>query len=214
MGTSEFNFGQALKECRERAKMSQEELASASELDRTYISMLERNVKAPTLTTLSRISSALQIKASALLNLAEIGQNFGDKNFSLKKDKVRFPFMGTSVSCGMPIGHDQLVEKEVQLEDFVVKNPKKTFFVKASGDSMAPTILDGDVLVIEASSKAKNEDIVLVQIGNDFTIKRLIKTSKEFRLIPDNLLYQELELSNDISVKICGIVVGFTRNLT
>jgi DNA polymerase V len=213
MGTVELNFGLALKECRERAKMSQEELALASELDRTYISMLERNVKAPTITTLSRIAKALKLKASTLLSLAETEYNFSDKNFSLKKDKVRFPFMGTAFSCGLPLSHDYKIEKEVQIEDFLVKNPKKTFFVKASGDSMAPTILDGDVLIIEASSKAKNEDIVLVQIGNDFTIKRLFKSSKDMRLLPDNLLYKELEFSEEISVEICGVVVGFARVL-
>jgi transcriptional regulator with XRE-family HTH domain len=64
MISSEVNFGLALRECRERANMSQEELALASELDRTYISMLERNVKAPTLTTLGKISAALKIKSS------------------------------------------------------------------------------------------------------------------------------------------------------
>jgi DNA polymerase V len=213
MISSKLNFGSALKECRERANMSQEELALASDLDRTYISMLERNVKAPTLTTLGKISTALKIKSSFLLDLAEQRMLLGGKIQSSKKDKVRFPFMGTSVSCGMPIGNDYKIEKEVQLEDFVVKNPKKTFFVKASGNSMAPTILDGDVLVIEATSKAKNEDIVLVRYGSDFTIKRFIKTEDKIRLLSDNLHYRELDLTEDKPILVLGVVVGLTRIL-
>ena len=213
MINSEVNFGLALRECRERANMSQEELALASELDRTYISMLERNVKAPTLTTLGKISAALKIKSSFILDLAEQKLLLRGRVHSSKKDKVRFPFMGTSVSCGMPIGNDYIIEKEVQLEDFVVKNPKKTFFVKASGNSMAPTIIEGDILVIEATSKAKNDDIVLVRYGSDFTIKRFIKTDKAYRLLPDNLHYRELELTDEKPVLIFGVVVGLTRIL-
>ena len=214
MSKSELNFGVALKECRERAHMSQEELAFASQLDRTYVSMLERNLKAPTLTTLNRICAALNIKTSLLLSLAESGSRFETRNHLSKKDKLRLPFMGTSVSCGTPLVHDYKIEKEVQLEDFVVKNPKKTFFVKASGESMAPTIRDGDILVIEATAKASHEDIVLVRIGLDFSIKRFIKTEKSFRLLPDNLQYKELELSPERPVLILGIVVGLTRLLS
>jgi SOS-response transcriptional repressor LexA len=209
MSKAELRFGVALKEYRERAQMSQEELALESELDRTYISMLERNVKSPTLTTLSKISSALKIKTSDLMFLAEHWESS-----SSKKEKIRLPFMGTSVSCGLALVHDYKIEKEAQLEDFIVKNPKKTFFVKASGDSMSPTIIDGDVLVIEATSKAKSDDIVLIRIGNDFTIKRLVKTEKLIRFLPDNIQYKELDHSVENPALVLGIVVGFTRNLT
>ena len=78
---------------------------------------------------------------------------------------------------------------------------------------MAPTILDGDVLVIEATSKAKNEDIVLVRYGSDFTIKRFIKTEDTIRLLSDNLHYRELDLTEDKPILILGVVVGLTRIL-
>ena len=42
-------FGHALRELREAREYSQEDLANESDLDRTYISMLERGIKNPTL---------------------------------------------------------------------------------------------------------------------------------------------------------------------
>lgn len=51
--------------------LSQEELAFAAGLHRTYISLLERGLKSPTLNTLSCISSALAIRASDLVRGAE-----------------------------------------------------------------------------------------------------------------------------------------------
>ncbi|MBC7539780.1 MAG: hypothetical protein H7281_13245 [Bacteriovorax sp.] len=42
------------------------------------------------------------------------------------------------------------------------------------------------MLVIELSSKTKNNDIVLAQIDSDFTVKRYFKNQKELRLVPYN----------------------------
>ncbi|MNW17193.1 helix-turn-helix protein [compost metagenome] len=51
--------------------MSQESLAFQSNLDRTYISMLERGVHQPTLSSLFALSAALNLKASDLVKLIE-----------------------------------------------------------------------------------------------------------------------------------------------
>jgi SOS-response transcriptional repressor LexA len=77
---------------------------------------------------------------------------------------------------------------------------------------MSPTILDGDMLVIELSSKAKNDDIVLAQVDNDFTVKRYFKNQKELRLVPDNQLFKEIQLGDNQQILICGIIVGVLRS--
>lgn len=60
-------FATALKHYRELAKISQEELAASSGLDRTYISQLERGLKSPTLNTLERLASCLDVNVQYLL---------------------------------------------------------------------------------------------------------------------------------------------------
>lgn len=60
-------FGQVLRELREENKTSQEKLAELADLDRTYISLLERGLRQPTLTTLFKLSMALGIKPSELV---------------------------------------------------------------------------------------------------------------------------------------------------
>lgn len=52
--------------------MSQEELAFQSNLDRTYISMLERGKCLPTISTLFSLCNALNIKASQMIQLVEL----------------------------------------------------------------------------------------------------------------------------------------------
>jgi len=68
----EVVFGKILKEIRIENKISQEKLAEYCDLDRTYISMLERGLRQPTLTTIFKISKALKILPSELIRKIEI----------------------------------------------------------------------------------------------------------------------------------------------
>lgn len=56
-----------LKRERKKANLSQEKLANLSGLDRTYISMIERQLKNPSIITLKKISSALDIDLNDLI---------------------------------------------------------------------------------------------------------------------------------------------------
>lgn len=64
-------FGFAVREYRLKLGISQEELGFKCELDRTYISGIERGERNPTLKTIWLICDALGVPASALLRLAE-----------------------------------------------------------------------------------------------------------------------------------------------
>jgi len=212
-GENELNFGQALKEARLIKGMSQEELALESELDRTYVSMLERDVKNPTLGTISKLAKSLGITPLQLVLRAQqlSGGDFSQKNY--KKNFLRPPFYGTSVSCGKPITENFEIEKKLSLDDELIKNPADTYFVKASGDSMSPTIWDGDLLIVSLKKRPSNGDIVVAQIDDEFTVKRFFKTSKGIKLVPDNSHYKEIAISELTQIIICGVVTGLTRDI-
>lgn len=67
----EQNFREILKEIRKEKGYSQERLAYACELDRTYISMIERGVSSPTLSKLAKISLVLEVPLSEIFERAE-----------------------------------------------------------------------------------------------------------------------------------------------
>ncbi|MGG1520213.1 helix-turn-helix transcriptional regulator [Paenibacillus oryzisoli] len=70
--TIQYIFGNILKQIRENRGISQEKLAFDSSLDRTYISMLERGKRKPTINTIFSICNALHMKPSELLQLVEL----------------------------------------------------------------------------------------------------------------------------------------------
>jgi len=64
-------FGTILREIRTGKGISQEKLAEYCDLDRTYISLLERGQRQPTLTTIFRLAEALEISPSELISITE-----------------------------------------------------------------------------------------------------------------------------------------------
>ena len=64
-------FGLAVREQRTRLGISQEQLGFAADLDRTYVSGIERGTRNPTLRILWQISKALKTAPSGLLQSAE-----------------------------------------------------------------------------------------------------------------------------------------------
>lgn len=62
---------------RAEAGLSQEELAHRADLDRTYISLVERSKRNLTVDALDRIASGLGVSASRLMAEAEATRNKG-----------------------------------------------------------------------------------------------------------------------------------------
>ena len=60
-----------MRAAREEQGLSQEELGFESDLDRTYISGIERGVRNPTVETLARLCRALGVRVSELVARAE-----------------------------------------------------------------------------------------------------------------------------------------------
>jgi transcriptional regulator with XRE-family HTH domain len=60
-------IGSKIKEARERAHLTQEELAEIIDISPTHMSVIERGIKTPKLDTFVKIVKALNLSADALL---------------------------------------------------------------------------------------------------------------------------------------------------
>ncbi|MDI1300993.1 MAG: helix-turn-helix transcriptional regulator [bacterium] len=61
-------FGAKVRQVRKEFGWSQEELADACELDRTYIGGIERGERNVSLLNIAKIAHALKVKASSLID--------------------------------------------------------------------------------------------------------------------------------------------------
>jgi transcriptional regulator with XRE-family HTH domain len=64
-------FGKVLRDLRTQASLTQEQLGLECDLDRTFISLLERGLRQPTLTTLFALSHKLKVPASVIIKHVE-----------------------------------------------------------------------------------------------------------------------------------------------
>ena len=64
-------FGKVLRELRTQVGLTQEQLGFECELDRTFISLLERGLRQPTLTTLFALAEKLKVPASTIIQHVE-----------------------------------------------------------------------------------------------------------------------------------------------
>ena len=65
-----MNIGQAIKMCRTQRALSQKKLAQRADCSVSYLSLLENNHRDPTLSTIKRISLALNVPIGILFFLA------------------------------------------------------------------------------------------------------------------------------------------------
>lgn len=65
-------FGSVLKELREEQGLSQQELADYAEIDRTYVSELERGKYYPSLNVVYKIAEVLNVKPHDLIEKIDV----------------------------------------------------------------------------------------------------------------------------------------------
>lgn len=89
------------------------------------------------------------------------------------------------------------------------------FGLKIKGDSMTPTILDGDVVIVRKQDTADSGDIVVALVnGDDGVCKQLIKRQSGIVLRSLNEVYGEyvFEKEETNNVRIIGKVEQLRRN--
>ncbi|MBW8320040.1 MAG: helix-turn-helix transcriptional regulator [Rhizobium sp.] len=123
-------------------------------------------------------------------------------------------------------GNGALVDNEQAL-DFVAFqtrwlrrkgiNPAAVRLLNIRGDSMEPTIRDGDIALVDTSiNDIIDNAIYVLVVGNRLLIKRIhILMSGALRLISDNALYphEDVPASEAEFVRVSGRVVWFGRSI-
>lgn len=66
-------FGEALRQVRQKRKLSQEQLGLEAGFDRTYISLVERGLQSPTVRTVVRLAEVLKVSPSSIIKQMELG---------------------------------------------------------------------------------------------------------------------------------------------
>jgi DNA polymerase V len=121
----------------------------------------------------------------------------------------QLPLFTSRVSAGFPSPADDHIDKKLDLNEFLVRNPAATFFVKVDGESMRGAgIYPGDILVVDRSLKPTNSKIVIARLNGELTVKRLRLDGGNLYLIPENEHYQPIRVDEGMDFEVWGVVTS------
>lgn len=121
-------------------------------------------------------------------------------------EHVPRPLFSCPAACGFPSPADDHVTAALDLNDLVLRNPPATFFVRASGDSMAPLVDDGDLCVVDRSVEAQPGDLVIAEVDGAFTLKRYAVRGGRRMLVPENDTYAAIHFAPGTEIAFFGVV--------
>lgn len=98
------------------------------------------------------------------------------------------------------------LSKPFLLEVCGVMSLKGLSILQCSGDSMQPTIQNGDYLLIQEEQNIKEGSIYVVEYNNEIFVKRIHKYPK-IRLLSDNRDYLPIEIGGEENIKIMAKVI-------
>ena len=67
-------------------------------------------------------------------------------------------------------------------------------------------IYSGDILIVDRSLEPSDKKIVVAVVNGDFTVKRIKKTQDKLYLMPENPVYNPIEINQDMDFEIWGVV--------
>jgi SOS-response transcriptional repressor LexA len=192
--TDTGQLGKRIKELRRRLKWGQAELAAHCGISQTIVSQWEsgtRNIATEHLISISK-AAPLEERAFWLEQAGvEVHQGGSTSVFieALGSDFQMIPLLKDAVAAGTPRAID---EKEIERK---LPMPRKwipggkIIAMRVKGDSMAPIILDGHIVLVDVSERDPKkliEQMVAAREDNGVTIKWLRKDGPLFMLVPQH----------------------------
>jgi len=188
-----------IKQARLARGLGQAELAAKVDVSTRTIQRWEKGEQVPDSNYLMRIAEATGVVAYWLLTGE--GEKFAQEQkpsnvLSLPRNQykkvplISMPLL-SSVPAGVPsqIFHPDYVERYITVDD--VRDPS-AFALEVKGNSMAPRIENGDIIVVSPKREVRNGDICVIRVVDEDTVKR-VKVEDEFvHLIPLNPEYEPM----------------------
>ena len=121
--------------------------------------------------------------------------------------ELKIPLFESGVSAGFPSPADDYLDLPIDLNEFLIKHPAATFYVRVKGNSMEGAgILNGDLLIVDRAEEPRNKSIVLGIIDGEFTVKRIKKKGSDLYLMPDNPEFKPIKINDNMDFQVWGVV--------
>lgn len=209
-----MSIAENIKRIRLEHGLSQSELGKIAGVSDKAMSTWELGLKTPRMGAVEKMANYFGITKSAIVDdapMTSLQKPVVPPGFMPMPEMVQVPLIG-SIACGTPITAEQNIKSYVG----VPAAWRADFALECHGDSMAPTICDGDVVCIRSQPEVEQGQIAAVRIGEEATLKHCYYQNGVVQLIADNpsvcppMVYTGSDLDE---IEVEGLAVGFCRGL-
>ena len=124
-----------------------------------------------------------------------------------KRLSLKLPLVSASVEAGFPSPADDHMERGIDLNEELIRNPAATFLIRVQGESMRDAgIHSGDTLIVARSVTPYDRQIVVAMIDGEFTVKRFRKRNGKIFLEAENPAFDPIEVGENQELTIWGSV--------
>lgn len=194
------DVGKTIAKIRRERGLSQDELAELAMISRISVARYETGKFEPGAQALNRIADALEVTTDELLGRSDRITPFVDMA------RAAVPIVG-EIACGTPITAEQNISGYADLPDGV----KADFALICKGDSMTPTFIDGDIVLIRQQPEVEPGQIAAVGIGSEATLKHIYPQENGVLCVSDNPQYQPQFFPSGDGITVYGLAVGYVR---
>jgi DNA polymerase V len=114
--------------------------------------------------------------------------------------------MLSATPAGFPSPAEDHIDRDLDLNEHLIRRPAATFFVRVTGRSMVGAgINDGALLIVDRSEEARDGRIVVAVVEGAHTVKRLRKEEGRCWLEAANPDYPDIQVLDDES-HVWGVV--------
>lgn len=220
MELSNMELGQYLKIIREQLGYSVYDVNKLCDISPSYLSLLENGKRKPSAIILKKLAPIYNLDYLDLYEKAGYIDLLKDEEKSkYKTDELGNPVEPVPLLGLVRAGYDYLAQENwigtVDIDKKLAESGE-FFALKVKGDSMFPTLVEDDIVIIRKQEDFETGDIVVALInGDEATIKKGKKSGDSILLQPLNPSYEPLIFSKKeiktIPVKIIGIVKQLKR---
>lgn len=140
---------------------------------------------------------------------AKISEIFTPEKGEAPSTKMTDDKQDSTTCVGFPSPAANYMKKGLDLNEFFIKHPSATFYLRVSGDAMLGAgIHSEDILIVDRALKPTDDRVVIVILNGEFIVRRLRLTKNKIRLIPDNDNFQPIEIKEESDFQIWGVVTG------
>ena len=205
-----MSIGSNIKRLRTDAQLSQAELGKIAGVTDKAVSTWESDIKTPRMGAVEKMAAYFGVPKSAILDDVYQPPVPVPPGFDPLPEMESVPLVG-QIACGQPITAEENLEGYVSIP----AEWHATFTLMCKGDSMEPTIHDGDLVAIRKDVEVENGEIAAVRIEDEATLKHLYFHEDYIELRPENPVYSSIirrkEEMNDVTIE--GKAVGLCRGL-